>query len=228
MWTQIDQLRDTIALAEAQTPITDLNRLAEWDRQPDPALFSIGAKRLISPEVLLNDLQEWIHAANLQSDHVELIGDEPARRVIIKVKGDPAVAIPRAMALSRALRDPSGRWKRFTSSDTQGQPVDIYISSDKSPKQIRTEVQTKKLLDLIQQRHPRLRWRAFRNKGEIHCDNVPGIKIIVRGQNDPSSIQWSEQAINSPTFQHIDRGDILTSFQALFNSDSDTATWRAI
>ena len=86
MSTQLDQLRDTIALAEANVPITDLDRLAEWDRQPEPALFTIGCQRLISPDLLLNDLQEWIAAANLQSSHVELIGDEPARRLIPQVK----------------------------------------------------------------------------------------------------------------------------------------------
>ena len=130
------------------------------------------------------------------------------------------------MALSRALRDPSGRWKQFTSSDTQGQSVPIYINSDKSPKQIRTEVPTKKLFNLLQLRHPRLRWRAFHNKGEIHCDNVSVIKILVRGQTDPSIIQWSEQALHHQTFQNIDRGNILTSFQALF-TDTETATWRS-
>ena len=89
-------------------------------------------------------------------------------------------------------------------------------------------MQSKKLLNLLQQRHRRPRWRAIRNKGDIHCDNVPVIKIFVRGQNDPSIIQWSEQALNHQTFQNIDRGNILTSFQALFNSDSATATWRAV
>ena len=87
-------------------------------------------------------------------------------------------------------------------------------------------MQTKKLLNLIQQRHPRLRWRAFRNKGDIHCDNVRAIKILVRGQNNPSIIQWSEQALHHQTFQNIYRGNILTSFQALF-TDTESATWRS-
>eukprot|EP00959_Pyramimonas_sp_CCMP1952_P389510 8162054-Pyramimonas_sp.AAC.1 len=49
MWEHTYQMRDTLALAEAQTPITDLSRLAEWDRQPDPAPFSVGCQRLIAP-----------------------------------------------------------------------------------------------------------------------------------------------------------------------------------
>ena len=42
MWQQIEQMRDTLALAEAQAPITDLTKLADWDRTPDPTIFSIG------------------------------------------------------------------------------------------------------------------------------------------------------------------------------------------
>ena len=49
MWQHTDQLRDTIALAEAQAPLTDLTRLAEWDRTPDPTRFSIGCQRLVAP-----------------------------------------------------------------------------------------------------------------------------------------------------------------------------------
>eukprot|EP00959_Pyramimonas_sp_CCMP1952_P331444 6940394-Pyramimonas_sp.AAC.1 len=68
-------MRDTLALAEAQTPVAALNRLAKRDRQPDPTLFSAGCQRPIAPNALLNDLQEWIAVANMQSNHAELLGD---------------------------------------------------------------------------------------------------------------------------------------------------------
>eukprot|EP00959_Pyramimonas_sp_CCMP1952_P375708 7869083-Pyramimonas_sp.AAC.1 len=62
-------------------------------------------------------------------------------------------------------------------------------------------------------------------KGEFHPDSMPIVKILVRGHADPSVIQWNEKAANHPQFQHIDRGDIITSFQALF-ADAESATWR--
>eukprot|EP00959_Pyramimonas_sp_CCMP1952_P372842 7807570-Pyramimonas_sp.AAC.1 len=93
VWQHIDQMRDTLALAEAQTPIADLSRLAEWDRQPDPTLCVAGCQRLLAPSVVLNDLQELIAEANLQSNHVELPGDgETARRFALQAKGGNAVA----------------------------------------------------------------------------------------------------------------------------------------
>eukprot|EP00959_Pyramimonas_sp_CCMP1952_P339125 7102257-Pyramimonas_sp.AAC.1 len=93
MWTQIDQMRDTLALAAAQLPITDLARLADWGFTPDATIFSIGSQRLIAPNAVFNDLQEWLADAGLQSDHVEH-SDGPARRFILQVKGVKEVAIP--------------------------------------------------------------------------------------------------------------------------------------
>ena len=225
MWQQIGQMRDAIALAEAQAPITDLTRLAERDRMPDSTLFSIGCQRLTAPDLLLNDLQEWIAAANLQSDHVELHGDEHSRHFILQFKGDRAVAIPRALALSRALRDAAGKWKRFSSTGTTGQYADIYVTPDKSAKQVRTEIQCKKLQQLLQHRYSDKQWRAIRTKGEIHCNAMPVIRLGIRGQADPAILEWNDKAFEHQQFQYSDRGAVLASFQALF-ADTESATWR--
>eukprot|EP00959_Pyramimonas_sp_CCMP1952_P456735 9473657-Pyramimonas_sp.AAC.1 len=72
MRQKIDQMRETLALAEAQAPIADLTRLADWDRAVDPTIFTIGAQRLIAPGALPNDLQGWIAFAKCDADAVEL------------------------------------------------------------------------------------------------------------------------------------------------------------
>eukprot|EP00959_Pyramimonas_sp_CCMP1952_P354998 7436350-Pyramimonas_sp.AAC.1 len=99
MRQQIDQMRETLALAEAQAPIKDLASLADWDRAIDQTILTIGAQRPIALGVLLNDLQEWIASANLDTDAVELCGVEPARRFILQVKGDRVLAVSPALAL---------------------------------------------------------------------------------------------------------------------------------
>eukprot|EP00959_Pyramimonas_sp_CCMP1952_P088192 1845040-Pyramimonas_sp.AAC.1 len=76
----------------------------------------------------------------------------------------------------------------------------------------------------MQQRYPRTRWRAFRIKGEMHADSVPMVKTL--RQADPPIVQWNDQAANRPKFQRIDRGNIITSFQALF-AETETAARRS-
>ena len=103
--------------------------------------------------------------------------------------------------------------------------MDIYLNPDKSPKQIRTEIQCKKLQQLLQQRYPNVQWRAIRNKGEIHSNAMPIVRLDVKGQADPTILEWNENAFELDAFRNINRGDILASFQALF-ADTAAATWR--
>ena len=124
-----------------------------------------------------------------------------------------------------SLRDAAGKWKRFSSTDTTGAYVDIYLNPDKSPRQIRTEIQCKKLLQLLQQRYPGTAWRAHRAKDETHSNAMPIVRIDVKGQADPTILEWNENAFELASFRNINRGDVLTSFQALF-ADTASATWR--
>ena len=74
-------------------------------------------------------------------------------------------------------------------------------------------------------RYPQKSWRAYRAKGEIHCNAMPVVRLDVKGQADPTILEWNEKAFELATFRDIDRGGILTSFQALF-ADTAAATWR--
>eukprot|EP00959_Pyramimonas_sp_CCMP1952_P362689 7595288-Pyramimonas_sp.AAC.1 len=65
-------------------PIADLSKLAEWGRSTGATLSAMGSQRLVAPNAVFNNLQEWIGAAGLQRDHVEFHGDGPARRSILQ------------------------------------------------------------------------------------------------------------------------------------------------
>eukprot|EP00959_Pyramimonas_sp_CCMP1952_P138467 2898169-Pyramimonas_sp.AAC.1 len=125
MWQHIDQMRDTLALAEVQTPIADPRRLAEWGRQPPrplprglpapyraerfaqrPPGMDRGGQSTIET---CGPTRRWriftVHCSSSLRD------GEPSRRFVLQVKGDSAVAVPRAIALSRAMRNAVGQWK---------------------------------------------------------------------------------------------------------------------
>ena len=54
---------------------------------------------------------------------------------------------------------------------------------------------------------------------------MPIVRLDVKGQGDPTILEWNENAFELAAFRNINRGDILTSFQALF-ADTAAATWR--
>eukprot|EP00959_Pyramimonas_sp_CCMP1952_P236864 4950277-Pyramimonas_sp.AAC.1 len=62
----------SLALAEAAAPF-DAQRLAEWRRAPDPALFSIGAPRAVSPQAVMEALGGCIAAFGVPAEHLNCI-----------------------------------------------------------------------------------------------------------------------------------------------------------
>eukprot|EP00959_Pyramimonas_sp_CCMP1952_P056295 1175874-Pyramimonas_sp.AAC.1 len=79
--------------------------------------------------------------------------------------GGRKVAMPRAMALAKALQLPGrGGYRGFTVQTppdcvtNQGQHVPLSVNPDKNLSRIRLESQSKKLLALCRQRYPARNW----------------------------------------------------------------------
>ena len=54
---------------------------------------------------------------------------------------------------------------------------------------------------------------------------MPVVRLDVKGQADPAILEWNERAFEGHHFNEVDRGGVLTAFQALF-ADTASATWR--
>eukprot|EP00959_Pyramimonas_sp_CCMP1952_P241666 5051160-Pyramimonas_sp.AAC.1 len=61
-------MKQTLGMAGAPVPF-DVQKLATWDRVPDPTVFSIGAPRAMAPAAIKTALAEWIHASGVPVDH---------------------------------------------------------------------------------------------------------------------------------------------------------------
>eukprot|EP00959_Pyramimonas_sp_CCMP1952_P174999 3657005-Pyramimonas_sp.AAC.1 len=57
MRRQLQAMEQTLAVAEASVPF-DGQRIAEWDRAPDPTVFSTGAPRAMAPAAIKTALSE--------------------------------------------------------------------------------------------------------------------------------------------------------------------------
>ncbi|CAK0866729.1 unnamed protein product, partial [Prorocentrum cordatum] len=76
-----DRIRDTvarmertIALVEAQASAFDTAKLAQWERQAEPTLFTIGAPSAIAPLEVRRAVQAWVTESGLTMDQIELDG----------------------------------------------------------------------------------------------------------------------------------------------------------
>ena len=131
-----------------------------------------------------------------------------------------AAAPGRALALSRALKTSAG-FRTFSGFDTGGVNTPIYVSGDKSPKQIRLELQTKRLQRIIQDAYRDHNVGAQRSKGIVTIGAVPLVVVEVQGPDEPSKLRWDMPIL--ARFQ-IDKQPLVAAFGHAFAS-VDTSTW---
>eukprot|EP00959_Pyramimonas_sp_CCMP1952_P456464 9473200-Pyramimonas_sp.AAC.1 len=95
--------------------------------------------------------------------------------------GDPGAAQRKVRAARRALRSSEGVWKDFSVPATEGGQARVYVGVDKSPKQVRMEVQTKKLAQITKDIHETARVKHDRNKGwGLHRWGAHGVGVSWR------------------------------------------------
>eukprot|EP00959_Pyramimonas_sp_CCMP1952_P417493 8746895-Pyramimonas_sp.AAC.1 len=165
-------------MAEAAVPF-DVQKLATWDRVPDPTVCSIGAPRAMAPAAIKTALAEWMHASVVPADQFILPGGVPQRRFRLQVQGG-AAAPARALAHSRALKTSAG-FRTFSGFDTRGVSIPVYASADKNAKQIRLELQTKRLQRIIEDAFADHNVGAQRAKGIATFDAAPLVVVQVQG-----------------------------------------------
>eukprot|EP00959_Pyramimonas_sp_CCMP1952_P413450 8663576-Pyramimonas_sp.AAC.1 len=98
----------------------------------------------------MDGLAQCFDHANVRKDAVHIAGtDVPAKKCALFLLGKEA-GVLRALALTRALRDESGQYRKFSATALEGCETIIYIGADRNPRQIRKEVHTKKLMQILQ------------------------------------------------------------------------------
>ena len=97
--------------------------------------------------------------------------------------------------MARALKSGS-KWREFGITDASGSPKPHYISGDKSPREIRREIQTKRLHSMFGEARPELSWRCQRSRGLIAIEAVPVCELLVGGSHaEPTQISWNPDVV---------------------------------
>ena len=213
----IETIQKALAIAEARTAVPDIIAESDFDRPPDPAVFSVGAPDLVAPQLVQQALLGWFRDAGVDPATATLQGDVPAKRFTLRLLGGAAVVSPRAVALARALRLAGGSWRQFSSTSVAGQTVPLYVSTDRSPRQIRREIQTRRLHQLLKEAKQDTDFRPFKQKGRISAVGVPLVRLEVgSAANIDTKIIWNYA---QSTKLHIDSAAIERAFNDFFAED---------
>eukprot|EP00959_Pyramimonas_sp_CCMP1952_P396667 8311141-Pyramimonas_sp.AAC.1 len=170
----------------------------------------------------MEGLSEWLDIANVRKEHIEIIGgDIPSRKFALHCPGAEA-GVLRAQALTRAQRDGTGAWRKFHAKGVDGYETNIFIGPDRNAKQIRREVQTKKLQHILQRAAPNGEWWAKRAVGLVFCGSLPVVEILPGNTpNEQSKLAWNPQACAEYS---LDKEAINQAFYHMFR-EVDTSSW---
>ena len=134
------------------------------------------------------------------------------------------MSLPRAQAMARHLRDPASRngWRSFNSQCVGGGAVPLYVSVDKSPQQVRMEIQTRKLSTMLADTLLGHSFSAQRARGIITCQGVKVAKLEMgASRNIDTIIRWNPDMVSRLL---IDRDNLNVQFKKAFSLE-DTTEW---
>ena len=104
---------------------------------------------------------------NLDINKYDLSGPNVGRNFSIKCRGSDGLGARRAKKALDQLRLSDGTWREMAATSPTGTTVRLYLSEDKSPKQIKVEAGGRKLFRAVQASVPGHQCNLNRREGAV-------------------------------------------------------------
>jgi hypothetical protein len=134
--------------------------------------------------------------------------------------GSDGLGTRRARKASQLLRRADGTWLDLHARGPTGD-VRLYITEDKSSRQVRVEQAGKKLLGAIKQVHPAMPSMLLRREGAVAIAWKPICKVDFSSAEANAIILWNNTAA---TAAGIDRAQVIAAFEAA-NGSTASVQW---
>ncbi|CAK0803056.1 unnamed protein product [Prorocentrum cordatum] len=172
----------------------DLAIHADYDREPSPTFFSIGAPRNVQFAEDQHAMVQWMQDAQPQPGHVNIFVNATARRFHMRAQVGSEMALPWALVLSGALKLLGGQRRRFSAPNVRGAETPLIVPADTSPKQVSRELQTKRLTVIAGGAHPGMELKTPRQSGHLQRGAMPMAEVRPQGLREQSK-NWGPAAV---------------------------------
>ena len=207
MRDDIKRMQDALALAEAApAQVRTALESEEFDRPPDLTLVRLNTSELVARAAVLESISPWMSEAGLSDDHWDLLGDQNglARNFVVRFSGPDALAARRARKCLAIRRMPDGTWRPNPRVNTpMNRSVEIYVSPDKSPRQLRTEQGGRKLLKAFRAVHPTKSVHLDKREGVVNVEWKACAKVLAHPEVGVFTIQWNAAVVAELAIQKV-------------------------
>ena len=213
------KMQDALALTEATAAQTvRVFQEEDFDRQPDLTLVRPNASELVARPAVLDSIKPWLSDAGFQEDHWGMIGGSSgiSRNCPVRSAGPDGLASRRARKCLQVRRQPDGTWRPNPMVvSPMGRRVEIYISPDKSPKQLRTEQGGR--LKAFKAVHPNKNTHLDKRSGMVPVGWSPCAKTIPNPEPNSCVVQWNVAVLDRAG---VSKQDVMNFFNLESGTDA--------
>ena len=211
LWDAVTKVRRDLSVAEASSHQRVSAVDPSFDRKVDITLIRVAAREMVAKDAVRDALDEWLQSSNVEPAHFKFEGSNVDKKFSLRMVGLPDSAAKRVSQALGALRLPDGSWRRMSCTSPAGRKVDLFISPDKSPKQIKTEMEGKRLLQAFKSAHPDCNPHLARQDGVLSVSWIPIARISPQQEDLPTEVLWNMAAVRD---QGIKRDEVMAAFRA--------------
>ena len=142
------ELRKRLAIAESADPVPLPTN--EFDRVPSREIVRINAQSYVSRVAVQAAVEKLARDANIDTATISIKGKAVDKWFVVQFKGAPDISSRHVRTILDSIKLEDGKWVRVMASEDGKKEVQIFLGPDKSKKQIRTEVLTKKLVRIFE------------------------------------------------------------------------------
>ena len=187
---EVTKVKTALQVVESSSPERVVDREdMDFTRDPDPTIVKVRATEKVSPEAIGDALKVVFDEMGLDDSNFHVEGRDLDKSFNIQFHGTGNLAI-RRVAKFLSLQKSEGEWRTFTAKMPDGQPTRIYVDSDKSPRQIRKDILTRKLHKVLKGHYPAIPFFCRKRDGVVSVDWVPFARVSVLSR-EAHTLEWN-------------------------------------
>ena len=222
MKLDIERLQRALSVAEATT--TEATRAMDeedFERQPDRCILRLNTAESVARDAVKMAITPLLEEAGLTEAQWNMMGQGGgiAKNFTIRFCGAEGLAARRAKKVLDMRRQPDGSWRPNPQVVTPLQrQVDIYISPDKNPKQLRTEQGCRRLFRAFKAVHPGKTVHQDKRSGVISVDWHACAKVVPSPEPNVYTVQWNVSVLDRAG---VNKQSIMEAFNANTGTDAN-------
>jgi len=212
-------------LAAAEAPASQVPIVVDttqFDREIDTTILKVRAAEVVAKVAVQAFFSDMVQRElGLDGAAVVVEGDAVSKFFTAKFKGNGGLAEGRVRKFVQLQRSVDGKWRTFTVPDEHGTARQIFIDGDKNKKQIRTEVVTKKLCQILATKTQQQLF-GRRSEGKIYHAWMPVAKVEMQGPGSQFRMLWNNVKVEE---LGLIKEQILAELETACASPADNVSW---